>query len=207
MPPLAGPRLTLCWMRNPVKTSTWPSSMVTGRLTVSSRWGTRSTRRRPGSRSSCSAALSNCVWATAQMFGASATGFELAMSAGLEPPVGRGPAPPLTLDAGAGRSAGGPIIGSGQADASLPKVTPGAGRLVPRCERLDHLHGQRDRSPAAEAERGEGSPAAATPQLIEEGGQHACAGCPDRVAEGDGAAIDIDPIPIKAERVAVGQHL
>src|SRR5918996_2137327 len=79
MPPLAGPRLTLCWTRWPVNTWTLPSSIVTGKFTVSSRCGTRNTRRIPSSRSSFSAAWSNWDWATAQMFGASATGLWLAI--------------------------------------------------------------------------------------------------------------------------------
>ena len=50
-PPLAGPRETLCWTRNPVNTRTDPSSSLTGNWTTSSRWGTRRTSRRPGSMS------------------------------------------------------------------------------------------------------------------------------------------------------------
>src|SRR4051812_28386842 len=64
MPPLAGPRPRLCWTRKPVKTWTEPSSIFTGKWTVSSRRGSRRTRRMPSSRFRRSAARSNCRCAT-----------------------------------------------------------------------------------------------------------------------------------------------
>ena len=65
MPPLAGPRPRLCWTRWPSKTRVEPSSMRTGKCTVSCRRGSRSTAAIPGSRFSRLAARSNCCWATA----------------------------------------------------------------------------------------------------------------------------------------------
>ena len=66
IPPLAGPRPRLCWTRCPSKTRVEPSSMRTGKCTVSCRRGSRSTAAIPGSRFSRLAARSNCCWATAQ---------------------------------------------------------------------------------------------------------------------------------------------
>src|SRR3954469_485845 len=66
MPPFAGPRPRLCWTRKPVKTETLPSSIFTGKWTVSSRRGSPRTRRVPSSRLRRSAARSNCCCATSQ---------------------------------------------------------------------------------------------------------------------------------------------
>src|SRR5436190_1068105 len=65
MPPLAGPRLMLCWTRQPVKTWTEPSSMRTGKWTVSSRLTSRRLPRASSERPMTSAAASNrrcAVW-------------------------------------------------------------------------------------------------------------------------------------------------
>src|SRR5216684_379387 len=58
MPPLAGPRLMLCWTRQPVKTCTELSSMRTGKWTVSSRLTSRKPRRVSSERPITSAAAS-----------------------------------------------------------------------------------------------------------------------------------------------------
>ena len=63
IPPLAGPRASLCWMRKPRNTRTFPSSMRTGMLTWYSRSGKRSSSRTDSSRASDSATLSNCACA------------------------------------------------------------------------------------------------------------------------------------------------
>ena len=63
MPPLQGPRASLCWTRKPWKTLTVPSSMRTGMLKWYSRSGLRSSSRVPWSRPIRSAILSN--WARA----------------------------------------------------------------------------------------------------------------------------------------------
>src|SRR5882672_8678010 len=65
MPPLAGPRLMLCWTRQPVKTWTEPSSMRTGKWTVSSRLTSRRPWRASSERPMTSAAASKrrcAVW-------------------------------------------------------------------------------------------------------------------------------------------------
>ena len=86
---------------------------------------------------------------------------------------------------------------------------PGSGdqaaptRSSPRSVRPGHRH----RSAAAKAKGSQPTVAATAPQLVEERRQHPRAGCADRVAEGDGAAVDIDPIPVEAQRIAIGQHL
>src|SRR6202011_2134934 len=63
MPPLAGPRLMLCCTRQPVNTCTDPSSMRTGKWTVSSRLTSRRPRRVSSERPMTSAAASNRRWA------------------------------------------------------------------------------------------------------------------------------------------------
>ena len=63
MPPLAGPRASLCWTRKPRNTFTVPSSMRTGIANEYSRIGLRSSSRVAASRLMTSATLSN--WACA----------------------------------------------------------------------------------------------------------------------------------------------
>ncbi len=63
MPPLFGPRASLCCTRNPRNTLTFPSSMRTGMANWNSRIGHRSRSRVPWSRSRMSATLSNWAWA------------------------------------------------------------------------------------------------------------------------------------------------
>ncbi len=63
MPPLHGPRESLCCTRKPWKTLTVPSSILTGMRKWNSRIGLRSRSRVAWSRSSFSATLSNCVCA------------------------------------------------------------------------------------------------------------------------------------------------
>src|ERR1035437_9216641 len=63
MPPLVGPRASLCWTRDPRKTFTAPSSMRTGTAKENSRIGLRSKSRVAASRLMTSATLSN--WACA----------------------------------------------------------------------------------------------------------------------------------------------
>src|SRR5579862_7291942 len=70
-PPLAGPRVTLCWTRYPSNMRTLPSSIFTGKRTTSSRRTSRSTARNPGERLRISAALSN--WRCAFSQGESTT--------------------------------------------------------------------------------------------------------------------------------------
>ena len=70
-PPLAGPRVTLCWTRYPSNMRTLPSSIFTGKRTTSSRRTSRRTARNPGERLRISAALSN--WRCAFSQGESTT--------------------------------------------------------------------------------------------------------------------------------------
>jgi hypothetical protein len=67
-PPLAGPRLMLCWTRYPVKLRTLPSSICTGKWQVNSRWTSRRILRNPGSSFRISAASSNWCCAVCQGF-------------------------------------------------------------------------------------------------------------------------------------------
>src|SRR5260221_738500 len=67
-PPLAGRRLMLCWIRNPVKLRTLLSSIWTGKWQVNSRWTSRRIFRRPGSSLRIAAASSNWCWAVRQGF-------------------------------------------------------------------------------------------------------------------------------------------
>jgi len=63
MPPLQGPRASLCWQRKPRKTRTPPSSMGTGMETWYSRRGDLRRSRVGWSSSRRSATESNCFWA------------------------------------------------------------------------------------------------------------------------------------------------
>ncbi len=71
MPPLPGPRETLCCTRNPVSTFTCPLSIFVGNDTSNTRFGVRNTWRRPGSSFSTSAAISNCICAMRKGFNSS----------------------------------------------------------------------------------------------------------------------------------------
>ena len=71
----------------------------------------------------------------------------------------------------------------------------------------DALHRQRHGVAAAQAERGEAGLLAALLQRVEQRDQHARARGADRVPERDRAAVDVDAVPVPAERVAVGQRL
>src|SRR6478736_6795252 len=71
----------------------------------------------------------------------------------------------------------------------------------------DALDGHRDRSSAAEAEGGKPVAPLASGQLVEEPGHDPGAAGTDRVAEGDGAAVDVDLVPVEAELATVGQRL
>jgi hypothetical protein len=64
IPPLAGPRVVLCWMRYPVKILMVPSSILTGKLTVSSRLVLLILATTPGSRFRWATAFSTCFRAT-----------------------------------------------------------------------------------------------------------------------------------------------
>ncbi len=59
IPPLAGPRASLCWTRKPSKTLRLPSSIRTGMRKWNSRSGMRSIARTPASSPSWSATSSN----------------------------------------------------------------------------------------------------------------------------------------------------
>src|SRR5439155_8956600 len=59
MPPFPGPREMLCCTRYPVKTFTWPLSILVGRETSRTRLGVRRIWRNPGSSFRNSAAISN----------------------------------------------------------------------------------------------------------------------------------------------------
>src|SRR5579859_7713412 len=66
MPPFVGPGTVVWWTRYPVKTRTDPSSSLTGKLTVSSRFGCARSSRTPRLSPSMSAAIWNCRSATCQ---------------------------------------------------------------------------------------------------------------------------------------------
>src|SRR6185436_18743479 len=64
-----------------------------------------------------------------------------------------------------------------------------------------------DRSAATEAQRREPVAAVASGQLVEQRRDDPGTRRPDRVAERDRAAVDIDLVPVEAERTAVGEGL
>src|ERR1700704_4471694 len=66
IPPLAGPRLMLCCTRHPVNTRTDPSSMRTGKWTVSSRLTSRRPLRASSDKPMTSAAESKRLWAVSK---------------------------------------------------------------------------------------------------------------------------------------------
>src|ERR1035438_4205039 len=66
MPPLQGPRAIECCTRKPVKISILPVSMVTGKCTMTSRVGVRSSFHKPSSRLSLRAAKSNRAFCASQ---------------------------------------------------------------------------------------------------------------------------------------------
>src|SRR6516225_1671240 len=68
MPPFPGPREMLCCTRYPVKTFTWPLSILVGRETSRMRLGVRRIWRKPGSSFRNSAAISNCICAMRKGF-------------------------------------------------------------------------------------------------------------------------------------------
>ncbi len=66
IPPLAGPRAKLCWTRYPSNMRNDPSSIFTGKATISWRWASRRKARTPGFRPRRSAAASYCRCALSQ---------------------------------------------------------------------------------------------------------------------------------------------
>src|SRR5438034_2730452 len=109
MPPLAGPRLMLCWTRYPVKIRVCPLSSLTGKWHVNSRCTSRKTSRSQGSSLISSAASSNCDWAVLHS-SASMTGFNALAVTSVSECGGQSPlmrqlseaqlAPPLCFDDG-----------------------------------------------------------------------------------------------------------
>src|SRR5438445_6216623 len=73
MPPLKGPIASLYWTRYPVKTRTLPSSILTGKCTVSSRRGLFKTSRSPESKFNFLPARSICSRAMSKGFSVSFT--------------------------------------------------------------------------------------------------------------------------------------
>ena len=82
----------------------------------------------------------------------------------------------------------------------------GHGVMPPRAT-SDPLDGHRDRAAAAEAQRREPVAALAPRELVEQRRDDPRAAGPDRVAERDRAAVDVDLVPVEPERAAVGQGL
>ena len=76
-------------------------------------------------------------------------------------------------------------------------------RAASGCQRMSlgsvTLHRQRNAHAAANAQRRHAAPRLAAHHLVEECHQDARAGRPDRVAQRDGAAIDIDPLGVEPE--------
>src|SRR4051812_2105066 len=65
-------------------------------------------------------------------------------------------------------------------------------QLIPR-------NTERDAHAAADAQSGEAFLGVAALHLVQQGGQDARAGGPHRVADGDGAAVDVDLVAVEAE--------
>src|SRR6185312_6491267 len=79
----------------------------------------------------------------------------------------------------------------------MPPV--GEGRGAAQAHVRSDLQDQRVALPTAGADRGTAEAAAAATQLVDEGADDARARGPDRVPEGDGAAVDVDPVLVDAE--------
>src|SRR3990170_5961130 len=88
MPPLVGPRITLWCTRYPVKTRTDPSSMLTGKWTVSSRCGVARNSWMPRFSDSRPAAWENCRRAISHGSSTVATAGADLWSAGTASPPG-----------------------------------------------------------------------------------------------------------------------
>src|SRR6266851_3321321 len=69
------------------------------------------------------------------------------------------------------------------------------------------LNSHRHRAATAEAEGSQTAPAAAPAQLVDQCGEYAGAAGADGVAEGDGAAVDVDALPVPIQFFAVGGGL
>ena len=69
------------------------------------------------------------------------------------------------------------------------------------------LDAEGDAHAAADAERGEALLGVALLHLVEQGGQDAGAAGADRVADGDGAAVDVDLVGVPAELLADRERL
>ena len=182
--------------------------MVTGKLTVSSRLRdaedasetvvqvqllVRRHRTAAGRRPRCSVPPQPCVrWPC---------GVRL-------PPMNRGPAPPQVMQARAGRSRKRPDYrrtNPMHPGAGTPEGEGPAARGPVRSDRLD---GHRHRAAATQAERRKTLAAAPTPQLVEAAWSSTRApdapiGWPRAMAP----AVDVDPVPVEAQLVAIGEDL
>src|SRR4051794_2771303 len=70
----------------------------------------------------------------------------------------------------------------------------------------DGLHDRRDAHAAADAERGEAVLAARAVQLVDERAEDHAAGSAQRMAHGDGAAVDVDLLEVQAHVADEPQH-
>src|SRR5687768_14174290 len=79
--------------------------------------------------------------------------------------------------------------------------------VVRRMLRMDSLHDHRDSLPAPDTERGQPVARATAPQLVQERDHQAPARRAGRMAEGDGAAVDVRLVAEEAELTLHGEKL
>src|SRR5215207_2275763 len=72
---------------------------------------------------------------------------------------------------------------------------------------VDPLEGDGHALAAGDAEGGQPAAGALALELVDDGPDDAGAGHADRVAEGDGAAVDVGPLPVELELAVAGQDL
>src|SRR4029079_19721175 len=75
------------------------------------------------------------------------------------------------------------------------------------CTLVNSSDTQSHRVTATEAQRSEPALQSAVFQRVKQRGEHARAARPDRMAERDGAAVHVDPIPVPLQSLTVGYRL
>src|SRR5215211_5991751 len=72
---------------------------------------------------------------------------------------------------------------------------------------VDALQGDGHALAAGDAEGGQAAPGLLALELMDHGADDAGAGHADGVAEGDGAAVDVGPVPVELQLAVTGQDL
>src|SRR5688572_1817847 len=101
----------------------------------------------------------------------------------------------------------GVFTSSAAAGAASARAAATASMVVRRMLRMDSLHDHRDSLPAPDTERGQPVARATAPQLVQERDHQAPARRAGRMAEGDGAAVDVRLVAEQAELTLHGEKL